>query len=718
MPGLGTLHFYGEGYFGLFFIKQEALFGRRLLVYFSLFGVYVTDLDNSCFFGVPMPRSGKQFRTQLRISLRKSARLVWAIVLLASGCIAQNTDLTDLSIEDLANVKVTSVSKKAESLFVAPAAIFVLTGEDIRRGGFTTLPEALRMVPGLYVAQINPHSWQVSARGFGDLNNNKMLVLIDGRTVYTPLFGGVYWDALDTPLADIDRIEVIRGPGGTLWGANAVNGVINIVLKRPEQTQGWDVSTSTDLDIGKTAVVQYGGQTGSDVKYRIFGKSAYRDPFNSPSGAELPSNFNLTQIGMRADWNPSSKDTIGFEGGTYEGRFRNTETFSGLRTTDLLKGNNLLLHWKHSVSDRSSTELLTYCDWYTREGTAGEMRNRCDIEFQHTHEFNVRNSLVWGVAFLSTGDKVTPEQVPVVPERRRDNVVSGFAQYEFLVFPDHLKVVVGSKVEHNDYSGFEYQPQARAVWTPNKLHTVWTSVARAVRSPARDESNLQLVVPAGTSNGIPFYVEVLGNPALQSEHLRAYELGYRYQPIPVLSFDLALYYNDYSNLITEPLAHPVANSPLLQTTFVNEGRAQTHGAELSVKWRLIRNWTLSPGITELRGSPNAAAVSPRHEFNVQSRVDLPHKLEFDCGLYHYSALPVQASQAFGIAAAGVSTLNRVDVGAAWHATSQWTFAIWGRNLQSAQHVESLPSILVGSAGEVPRSFVMKVTWQQKAETLR
>lgn len=665
-----------------------------------------------------MPRTCKQFGTRLCISPRPPAKLMWAIFLLASSCIAQTPDLTDLSIEDLANVKVTSVSKKAESLFGAPAAIFVLTGEDIRRGGFTTLPEALRMVPGLYVAQINPHSWQISARGFGDLNNDKMLVLVDGRTVYTPLYGGVYWDALDMPLEDIDRIEVIRGPGGTLWGANAVNGVINIVLKNAEQTQGWEVSTSTDVDLGETATVQYGGQVDSEVKYRIFGKSAYRDAFSSPLGVELPSNFNLTQIGMRADWDTSSKDTISFEAGTYDGRFRNTETFSNLRATDLLKGNNLLVHWKHTISDRSNLELLTYCDWYTREGTAGEMRNRCDVEFQHTHEFNARHSLVWGASFLSTADRITPDQVPLVPGSRRDDVVSGFAQYEFVIVPDHLKFLVGSKIDHNDYSGFEYQPQVRAAWTPTKLQTIWTSVARAVRSPTRDESDLQIILPGGASNGVPFYIDVVGNPALQSEHLKAYELGYRYQQVPALSLDLALYYNDYSNLITEPQAHPVANSILLQTTFLNAGRAQTHGAELSVQWRPVRHWTLSPGITELRGSPNAAAVSPRHEFNVQSRVDLPHRLEFDSGLYHYSALPVQASQAFGIPAAGVATLNRVDLGASWHATSQWTFAIWGRNLLSEQHVESLPSILVGPAGEVPRSFVVKVTWRQKAEIIR
>jgi iron complex outermembrane recepter protein len=650
----------------------------------------------------------------MRTRLTNYAGLLLLIVLLSSTCLAKQPDLTDLSLEDLANVKVTSVSRKTENLFGAPAAIFVLTGEDIRRGGFTRLPEALRMVPGLYVVQINPHSWQISARGFADLNNDKMLVLVDGRSVYTPLYGGIYWDALDTPVEDIERVEVIRGPGGTLWGANAVNGVINIVTKGAQQTQGWLVSTSADVNLGETATVQYGGQVGN-VKYRIFGKSSYWGPFNSSSGVELPDNFNLTQAGVRADWAASDKDGVSFEGGTYDGRFRNTETFSPIRTSDLLKGSHLLVHWKHTISDRSNFELLTYCDWYTRQGTAGEKRNRCDIEFQHSHEFNKRNSLIWGGSFLSTGDYVTPDNLVVVPDRRRSNAVSGFAQYEYVIVPNRLRILAGSKIEHNAYSGFEYQPQVRVAWTPNKLNTVWTSIARAVSSPSRVESDVKLVVPGGVANGVPFYIEVDGNPGLQSERVKAYELGYRYQPASTLSFDFALFYNDYNNLIISTAPAYVSNSlPLV--TYANGGRAETHGAELSVKWRPLRRWTLSPSVTELRGSPDAALANPRHQFNVQSRVDLPHRLEFDSGLYYYSALPVQVSQSIQVAAAGVSAFERVDVGLAWHATAQWTFAVWGRNLQSRQHVESLPSILVGPAGEVPRSVSFKVMWQQKVES--
>ena len=656
----------------------------------------------------------------LRASSREPAKSILPILLLVSACLAQTTDLTDLSIEDLANVKVTSVSKKAESLSGAPAAIFVLTGEDIRRGGFTTLPEALRTVPGLYVVQINPHQWQVSARGFGDLNNNKMLVLVDGRSVYTPEYGGVYWDVLDVPLEDIDRVEVIRGPGGTLWGANAMNGVINIVMKRSQQTQGAVVSTSADLDQGYTALVQYGGQIGQSLSYRIFTKSSYWEPYNSSSGEELPNNFNMSQAGFRADWTPSSRNSVSLETETYDGRFRNTEIFSAARTTDLLKGSDVLIRWKHTISSRSNTDLLAYCDWYTRTGVPAEMRNTCNVEFQHNYSFTSRQSLIWGGSFLSTGDDLTQDPATYTPEKRRNRVVGGFAQYDVAIVPDRFRLLAGTKLEHNDYTGFEYQPQVRAVWTPNKIYTLWASVSRAIRSPVRNESNLQLLIPSGISNGELVFVDITGNPNLKSEHLRAYELGYRYQPNQALSFRAAAYYNDYSNLIVtaNPTSQFTPTELLLKTPYINDGAAQTHGIELTVSWNPFKRWTLSTGVTELRGSPRAAESTPRHLFNVQSRFNLPHNMALNSGLYHYGALPIQATLATGSPAMGIPAFNRVDVGLSWQATSQWSLAVWGRNLQSSAHVESLATAFDGLGAEIPRSVSFKITWQQKGEAPR
>jgi iron complex outermembrane receptor protein len=626
----------------------------------------------------------------------------------------------DLDLEELVNmdVKVTSASKKEESSFGAPAAIHVITGEDIQRGGFTTLPDALRTVPGLYVVQTDSHTWQVSARGFSDESNNKMLVLMDGRSVYTPVYGGVRWDVLDMPLEDIDRVEVILGPGGTLWGANAMNGVINIVTKNAVRTQGALVSTSSDWDNGYTAVVQYGGQITSKVNYRVFGKASYWEPFASPAGGDVPSAFSLFQGGARLDWAASSKDAITLEGGAYDGRFGHFQYPTTLTATYLLKGNHVLARWQHTISSHSSTETMAYCDWYSRYSTGAEDRNTCDLEFQHSYEFNQRHSLIWGGAFLSTGDNLAAGPTPFTPERRRNDVVSGFAQYEVAIIPRQLRVLVGSKIEHNGYTGFEYQPQARTVWSPAKSHTVWASVSRAVREPSRVNSDLDYTSPAGDSGGVPVFVQIRGNPNLESEHLFAYESGYRFQRTQSISFDLAAYYNQYTNLIAlSPMVPEVLPTGiLLQSHETNDARAQTHGAEFSAQWKPIHSWKVSAAVTETRGSLYAMVATPKHLFNAQSRIDLPHKVQFDTAFYRYGSVPI--GQTFDVSTLppqGIQAFSCVDVGATWHMRPQWAFAVWGRNLQSDGHVETKDTIFLERAAYVPRSVLFKLMWQSKPE---
>jgi iron complex outermembrane recepter protein len=643
--------------------------------------------------------------------------MVVTLLLATVPCVGQQPDLSTLSIEELANIQVTSASKRAESLSGAPAAIYVLTGEEIRRGGFITLPEALRMVPGLYVGRTDSHIWQISTRGFSDLNNNKILVLVDGRSVYTPQFGSVFWDVLDMPLEDIERVEVIRGPGGTLWGANAVNGVINIVTKRAAETQGFMFSGSASPEAGYASTIQYGGRIGSTVTYRIFGRASYWEPLQAASDINLPDYLSLPQAGTRVDWAASRNDNFSIDAGTFDGRVGSTVFNTRIPATFLIKSSHVLAQWKHSISDRSSTDTLAYCDWYARYGTPAEMPNTCDLEFQHSYAFNQRHSLIWGGSFFSTGDDLSADPASFVPERRRNNVVSAFAQYELAIVPDRLRVIGGAKIEHNGYTGFEYQPQVRAVWTPSQSHTFWISFSRTVRIPARNESNLQLSVPAGTANGLPVILNIAGDPNLLSERVKAFEVGYRVQVVHSLSLDTTLFYNNYRNLIgrSQPVPEFFPNRILLDTQFANAKNArETNGGGLSLRWRPIDRWTVSPGVTEIRGSAQALPANPKHLINLQSRLDLARRIEFDSGFYHYSSVPLGAASPANVAQ-GVPAFSRVDVGMCWHLNPRWPFAVRGQNLQSEAHRETRDTVFGNQAGDVPRSVVFQLGWNSNTE---
>ena len=650
-----------------------------------------------------------------------------------------DTDISGMSLEQLMNIEVTSVSKKAESLSDAPAAVFVITSEDIERGGFTSIPEVLRQVPGLYVTRINADWWSVSARGFSDYLNNKMLVLVDGRSLYDSEFGGIDWDQEEIPMDHIDRIEIIRGPGGTLWGANAVNGVINIITKSSDRTQGVALATSSNPNDGYTTSVRYGGRVGTHWSYRVFGKAEYWYPGVNASGDSTFDSWNMSQGGARLDWKSASGDRLTLDGRGYEGRVHNsTAFFSGPGVPEqillydyLVKGGHLLVRWQHSVSERSKTEVLGYCEWRDRANPIQEDRDACDFEFQHNYQFSLRHSLVWGASVFSTGSYKRPYfNTAMVPASRRDTTVSGFLQYEFDIVPDRARIIAGSKFEHKPFTGFEIQPQIRGVWKLAEGHTLWGAVSRGVRVPSEFELDNRFQL-AQLPGAVPTYLTVWGNPHLEAETMRAYEAGYRFDLLPFLSLDADVFYNHYDKLINLNLygigsgGAPVINTnPLfveIPVPWENIGPGQTHGAELSARFSPVSRWQLAVGVTEVRGNSfnlggslnQPVANTPRHQFNIQSRFDLTRHLAFDSALYHYGGIPLD--RVF-VASQGVPTHNRLDLGLSVRGISGLTFSVWGRDLATDRHAESLPALFTTRGSYVRRSVGFTLSWESKSRS--
>ena len=660
----------------------------------------------------------------------------------SAGQQKKSVNLANLSLEELMNIetKVSLASRQSESLAQAPAAIFVITAEDIRRGGFSSIAEALRTVPGLYVAIINRHWWTVSARGFSDYVNNKMLVLIDGRSVYTPEFGGVYWDTQDFPLEDIAQIEIIRGPGGTLWGANAVNGVINIITKSPAETQGVSATTSAGWNEGYTASVRYGGRRHESLTYRVYGKASYWEPGFLATGGRAQDFMNLSSGGVRADWTISDKDKLTVEGQGYYGGFRNqahgyrtpTSGLVSIFDSATVEGGHFLSRFSHIFSERASMDILGFCDWTDRDSFATEARTTCDVELQHNWKLRPRHSLILGANEWTSGARVYQSfSFKTNPVEERTNIAGVFGQYEFMVMPDRVRVIAGSKLEHNTYTGVEIQPQIRGVWTPSPVHTVWAAVSRAVRTPSRHEIGVEYELTQ-LPGPVPTFLTAVGNPKLKSEALRAYEIGYRVNPSERVSLDATIFYNHYDNLTNVNLSNPmsVAGRPIVHQnpTYVqipvpwqNIGAGQTHGAELYVKVAPIKRWQLATGVTELRGnSVNLndtlnlpVANTPKHQFNIQSRLNLSRRLSFDSGLYHYGG--IAGYQFAGNAAQDVPVHNRLDVGISFHQMKGFSFSVWGRDVTADQHWETRPFLFTTTSSETGRMVVFKLTWQSQAE---
>jgi iron complex outermembrane receptor protein len=635
-------------------------------------------------------------------------------------------------MEDLMNVMVTSVSKKEQKISQAAAAIFVITQEDIRRSGATNIPDLLRMVPGLNVSQINANSWAVSSRGFNTQFVNKMLVLIDGRAVYTPLLGGVNWDTQDVPLEDIERIEVIRGPGGTLWGANAVNGVINVMTKRAADTQGGLISAASGTEHEALGTVQYGGNVEGGASYRIFAKYLNHSSLASLDGQNGDDDWHLLHGGFRGDETISSKDSFTLQGDLYTGNEGasiihiasiNPPVIENIATRVGLSGGNVLGRWGHDFSSRSDTSLQIYFDNYTRTGpSAHENGKTVDFELNHHIVAGEHMDFVWGAGFRRTWDQTqgTIDQA-FIPADKTLQLFNIFAHDTIALKPNRLYLTVGAKLEHFNFDGFGVQPTSRLVWTPSDRQTYWASVSRANRSPAQRDENLEAglaVFPDPGGSSTPVEVAVIGNPLIKPEHVLAYEAGFRGVPNGRLSIDVAAFYNRYTNLVSlEPGSQVLVTSPapahyLDPIVFQNKLYGSTAGGEIAANLKVTDRWTLSPGYALLRTylhlEPSSQDmislgeyVDPQHQGQLRSRMELSHGLAWEAAAYFVSRPPFQQ----------VASYTRVDTQLTWRVAERVELNLVGQNLLHDHHVESVDALTLVNSSLVKRSAYAKMTWR-------
>jgi iron complex outermembrane receptor protein len=647
-------------------------------------------------------------------------------------------DLIKTDLADLINMEVTSVSKKEQKLSQAGAAIYVITQEDIHRSGATNLPDLLRMVPGVDVAQVDSNTWAITIRGFNGRYANKVLVMIDGRSVYTPSFSGVYWDHQDLPLENIERIEIIRGPGGTVWGANAVNGVINIITKSSKATQGGLVTASGGSHEMGHGLAQYGGTLGSSGAYRVFGDYLNTGSSVQPDGTKAPDSARKSMVGFRSDWEPSQRDTLTVQGDflhASEGQtdlqllFTDVPSQGNITNKIRIGAGNVLSRWNHTLSNGSDISLQVYYDDYHRlDQGLNESRDTVDVDFHHHLSIGSRNDVVWGLDYRATSDNMSPRSLTVfLPPSRADNLFSTFVQDE-IKLTGTLALTVGSKFEHNAYTGFAYEPSAQLVWTPTNRQTVWLSAARAIRQPSRSDFGLQInesFFPLGP--GQPTGLAILvGNPLSKAEELRDYEAGYRTNVGKCLSVDITGFASFFRRVQTEePLAPYFSRSlgpPLLifPTTFANLAHARDYGAEIFVNWNATRHWRISPGYSQLHMSvvtdpgshdttmAQSSGDSPKNQFQVRSRVDLPHHMEWDSSIGYVGGLRNSFSGTDGNGI--IPAYTRLDTNLSWRAGESVEFSLTGQNLLSPGHFEYSDAFQVIHT-EVQRRIIGKITWR-------
>ncbi len=654
-------------------------------------------------------------------------------------CPAEDTDQTGgnpvkrLTLEELGNIEVTTVSKEPERVMNASAAVYVITQEDIERSGATDIPEALRLAPGVEVARADSHTWSIGIRGFGSNLTRNVLVLIDGRTVYTTLLAGTYWEVQNVDLPDVERIEVIRGPGGTIWGPNAVNGVINIITKSAKETHGAMVrADSGNLQTG-VLNARYGGHA-EGLDYRVYLLGFDRGPEYHPDGNRFDS-WRAIQAGFRTDWAKNTRDSFTVQGDLYAegaGTGVNIANYTppysqNVYATELLSGGNVLARWQRVFAEGEDLQIQAFYDSTNRhQPNFADLRNTYDVDVLDRFRLPGPQQISWGLgARFSHGDN--PIVVPgltFTPTVRTDRLLTAFFQDDIMLIRNRLTFTAGTKLLETNFTGWQFEPSGRLLWTPTKKQSLWTLFAHALRTPSDAEENFTLLGYTGANiNGLPFFARFNPNPNFHSEELNGYEAGYRLLLRKSLYFDVAAFYNHYGDLFSEDVAggiyletNPGPPHYLLPANFGNGLYGTTKGIEFAPEWRPLPYWRLrgtysylqmdvkkGTNSTDIGTAPIVNGSSPKHQVALQSDVDFAKVFSFDLTYRYVAMLPEVAPT---LAIPSYSTMDaRID----WQVKRQWKLSAVGRNLFQPYHPE-FGNVDPGPVIGIKRNFFGEITW--------
>lgn len=650
--------------------------------------------------------------------------LICALAVAPGVAVCANADdaLFDLPLADLGKIQITSVAKRAQPAETAAAAIFVLSNDDIRRSGATSIPEALRLVPGLHVAQSNSHSWAISARGFNSEFANKLLVLIDGRTVYSPVDSGTFWDQVDVVLQDIDRIEVIRGPGATVWGVNAVNGVINIITKHTKDSQGALVSAGSGTEMPVNSTVRYGGALGDAGHYRVYAKGATRSSSERFDNSDNYDSWRTLQGGSRVDLQPTASDALMLQSDVEVGKESTEVAFPFLdpsferdvRQYGRMSTYDLHGQWNHTVSPDSEFTLQAFVSRTKRDLIPVNFSSESyDLGLQHNYRLAPGQTLTWGIGYRHINNALDNNVEGQIggrfePRDDHDDLVNGFVQDEVVLIPDRLTVTLGTKVDHSQNENFGIEPGLRVAYTPTASQTVWASVGRALRIPSTTELNYTSIVSGFLApDGTPTFVTIEGNKNTRSEELTAYELGYRVSPIPSIHLDIAAFYNHYTRLIgaklgdaqfeTEPFPHV-----MLPEIFANNIYADQYGIEGLATWHPLPNWQLQTGYSYdcINGASLISSQNPRNQLFLRSLYTVDNRFEIDPIFRYVDSLP-------GL---GLHPQTQFDLHLGYRINPQLRFSIFGHNLFKEHSREWIEPNLGITPSQFNRSVIGVIDW--------